>query len=472
MGKRKSMFQKLFLTYSTIILSSFLLFGCVFLYIFHLQLYSDYEETFVYHYDKVTEQIQTTESLAFSLREVEAFLLPSLVQQEYSMYLFGDDMSLLIGPPPDESRERLIKPEFVTKALEEGITTEGGRIDGELSYSVGAPIQLPGMLGGQGALVMVFHDLDHQYMQVLSHILITIAITIAFAAVVLWIMSKRITSPLREMNRVVRKYAKGDFSEFVDATSSDEIGQLGESVTYMAKELRTLEETRNNLVADVAHDLRSPLTSIKGFLIALADGTVPHDRKDRVYALMRAETERIITLVNDTLDMSQLEAGQVTMVPEPYEINEQVAFTVAKLAPQLEAKQMTIHVEAPYTDTCVMADRNRMEQVFINLLQNAIQFSPRGSEVVVHVEVLTKTIAIRITDQGPGIEEGQISEIWKRFYKADKARTNKAGSGIGLSIVKSILDQHDVEIVVTRATQDGVGTTFAFELPRYVESEE
>ncbi len=454
-----------------IILFSFLLFGFIFLYLFHLKLYDDYEETFTHHYELVQDQLVGIEKFQWTEEEVALSLKPSLSQKEFSIFLFSEAGELVYGPTHSPSDVSLVSLEFLEKALHQEIFTEGGWIDGVLSYHIGSPIQFPGSDQGghtthnEGVMVMMFHDLDHQYQQVVYHILTTFLITIAFAGVILWFISRKITSPLQEMNHTVLRYAKGDFSQTVKVKTNDELGQLGSSVNYMAEELSTLEETRNKLIADVSHDLRSPLTSIKGFLVALIDGTVPSHRREKVYLLMKEETERVIKLVNDTLDMSQLEAGQVKIKPEKYNLTKQLQMTVAKLEPQLESKDVTIRIVPDDEPIHVFADRDRMEQALINLLQNGIQFSPRTSEIKIMLDKNKEHhfVEVRVQDQGPGINEDMIAHIWKRFYKTDEARTNKAGAGIGLSIVKSIMDLHHVDVHVE--SKEGEGTTFYFRLP-------
>lgn len=465
MFKIKSIFAKLFMLYLALIFFSFLLFGSIFFYLFHLQLYEDFEETFNLHFNLIEDHFDVIETFQWSHEEADLSLKTSLSQKDFNIFILSEAGELLFSPSHPSSEGFLVKPEFVEEIFREGKASEGGRDNKGLSYYIGSVIDMPGIDDNNGAMVMVFHNLNHQYQQMIYRILLTFMITIAFAGLMLWFISKKITSPLQEMNRTVLKYAKGDFSQSVEVMSNDEISQLAESVNYMARELSTLEETRNSLITDVSHDLRSPLTSIKGFLVALIDGTVPDSRRDNIYLLMKEETERIIKLVNDTLDMSQLEAGEVKLDPQPFNLTKQLQMIIAKLEPQLSSKQIAISIIPDDDHMHVVADRNRMEQVFVNLLQNGIQFSPSDSEIRIRLMRQTDTVEVNIEDQGQGINEEQLTYIWQRFYKTDKARTNKAGIGIGLSIVKSIMQLHQIEIRVE--SREGEGTTFSFQLPLY-----
>ena len=311
-------------------------------------------------------------------------------------------------------------------------------------------------------MVIVFHDLTHEYQQVIFMILLTFVISIVFAGFVLWFISKKITAPLREMNNISDHYAKGDFSKSVQYESDDEVGQLAKSFTNMANELNHLETRRKKYISNVSHELRSPLTSIKGFLIALLDGTIPDHRRTHYYGLMKDETERMIKLVNNTLDMTQLEEGKSEIFRTDYNITQQINRIIYKLEPQFTSKNLDIRFHADHK-YYVHADEGRIEQVIVNLLQNAVQFSDNNAPIDIRLSKEGQAVKISVQDYGEGIEESKLDLIWRRFYKVDEARTNKSGAGLGLAIVKSILDLHETEIKVS--SKLGEGTTFSFVLP-------
>ncbi|MBC5638683.1 HAMP domain-containing histidine kinase [Ornithinibacillus sp. BX22] len=340
--------------------------------------------------------------------------------------------------------------------------SEGGFENGELRYTIATMLSTSIDEVEQPIMVMIFHELNHEYQQVIWMILFTFFIAIMFAGVVLWFMSKRITAPLREMSEIARHYAKGDFSNSVRYQSNDEIGQLAKSFTHMADELNDLETMRRQYISNVSHELRSPLTSIKGFIIALMDGTIPNNRHDYYYRLMKEETERMIKLVNDTLDMNQLEEGHHKLLKTNYNLTHQINTIIDKLEPHCTEKQLQIRLHTN-RDYYVNADKERIEQVIVNLLHNAIQFSSSQSVVDIKLTEERPYVYVYIQDNGIGIEEKQLDLIWRRFFKVDEARSNKSGAGLGLAIVKSIIDLHETEIKVQ--TKPGEGTTFSFNLP-------
>ncbi len=460
--------MKLFRSYSLIILLSFLLFGLVFIYLFHINLYKNYEETFSHHYDKIEQHMNLVDRFEWSESEISLSLEAALNHKDFSIIIYDSANHPLFIPDDERAMEHEIDSALIEKAASTKMISEGIRVDGNLSYLIASSLQ--NNIRGEESLIMamVFHDLDHQYKEMIVMILITFTITIAFAGIILWFISRKITAPLREMNQIALKYAKGDFSPSVEVKTDDEIGQLGETFNYMADELNSLEEMRKDFIANVSHDLRSPLTSIKGFLVALLDGTIPEKRKEHYYLLMKDETERVIKLVNDTLDMTQLEAGQIKLNRDRYNLTRQLQRIVVKLEPQLDKKSMKIEIIPDIEELYVFADRDRMEQAILNLLQNAIQFSKQHSIVSIFLNENQDGVQVKIQDQGEGILEEDIQHIWERFYKTDRSRTNKVGTGIGLSIVKSIMDLHDVTIHVD--SQIGKGTSFTFSLPISVEN--
>nr|WP_281419858.1 HAMP domain-containing sensor histidine kinase [Evansella tamaricis] len=288
----------------------------------------------------------------------------------------------------------------------------------------------------------------------------TILLALVIAGFIIFFTSRKITSPLREMNHSALQFAKGDFNHRVKIETKDEIGQLGETFNYMAQELASIDQMRKDFVANVSHDLRSPLTSIRGFLGALMDGTIPKEQQNKYLEIMKNETERLMKLVEDLLDMARLEANQIDINPVNYNVSEQLRLSIAKMEPLIS--QHEVDIELNGEDINVTADRDRMEQVINNLLQNAIQFSKKNSKIEVTIKKVGEEAEISIRDFGLGMDEEDLKYIWERFYKKEKARSTKGGTGIGLSIVKHIIDLHGTSIQVE--SELNYGTTFSFTL--------
>lgn len=463
MLKKNTIFSRMFLSYSLIIFLSFLLFIGVFFYLFHIQLYKEYEDTYQHQYEQIGKQLQSHGDRNWSDNEKAEILSYSLNQPGYHIYIVDEESKQIFGPDPNQTTQLISISNDILKKVNEGeIVSEGGFENGELRYTVASTLTTSINGVDKLIMVMVFHDLTHEYQQVIWMILFTFLIAIAFAGIILWFMSKRITAPLREMSENARHYAKGDFAKSIQYESNDEIGQLAKSFTYMAKELNDLETMRKQYISNVSHELRSPLTSIKGFIIALIDGTIPNNRVFHYYDLIKDETERMIKLVNDTLDMNQLEEGHSKILQTDYNLTDQINRIIHKLEPHFIKKDLEIRFNTN-SHYYVYADKGRIEQVIVNLLQNAVQFSYKNARIDIKLIKEGQYVKVLIQDYGEGINEDQLDMIWRRFYKVDEARTNKSGAGLGLAIVKSILDQHETEIKVR--TKLGEGTAFSFVLP-------
>lgn len=465
MIKRKSIFSRLFLSYSLIIILSLLLFMSVFFYLFHLNYYHKYDQIFDHQYSQIKQLLDRQKTYNWSQEETAEILNYTLNQSGYHIYLVNTTGEVLFGPSEHHITEFLHLNEQILHEIKAGNKVSlGGFENGEMRYTVISLLHLNSEILELEKPMMVLHvyDINNDYKRIIWMIVLTFFISIIFAGIVLWFISKRFTHPLIEMSEIARQYAKGDFSKSVQYQYTDEIEQLAKSFTYMAGELKNLESKRRQFISNVSHELRSPLTSLKGFMIAFMDGTIPKHRQDYYLKLMKNEIERMIKLVNDTLDMNQLEEGHEKLVRTNYNLTDQINRTIHKLEPQCQEKQLHINFQTDQ-DYYVYADEARIEQVITNLLQNAIQFSHPDSTIDVALLMEGTLVKVLIRDYGIGIEEEQIPLIWERFYKADEARSSKTGAGLGLAIVKSILDLHESDIDVD--SKPGEGTTFTFKLP-------
>ncbi|MCK8825022.1 HAMP domain-containing sensor histidine kinase [Fuchsiella alkaliacetigena] len=228
-----------------------------------------------------------------------------------------------------------------------------------------------------------------------------------------------------------------------------------------------LEQLQKEFVANVSHELKSPLTSIQGFVKAIRDGVLLDESSTEEYLdIILDEVQRLTRLVNDLLDLSQLERKAIAMEFEKNDLKEVIEQVVFNLQPQFKDKDLTVIQKIPDTNLKTWIDRDRIEQVLFNLLSNAIKFTPVGKEIKIKVEDLTTEFKVQIEDQGPGIPQEELDYIWNRFYKVDKARTrdDSASTGLGLAIVKEIIDRHQGQVKVN--SEIGVGTEFIFTLPK------
>ena len=232
----------------------------------------------------------------------------------------------------------------------------------------------------------------------------------------------------------------------------------------MASELNTLEEARRSFVANVSHELRSPLTSMRGFLEAMQDGTIAQEDYAKYLDIVINENRRMTSMVNDLLDLARIESGQVVIKKEVFDINELIVRTMLTFEARVDAKKLNVELDMKPEKIAVEADPGQIAQVVRNLIDNAIKFTPEGGSLWLITKVKKKVVTVTVKDSGKGIDADSIPHLFERFYKAEKAHTpgESAGTGLGLAIVKRIIDQHDQDITVE--SEPGKGTSFTFTL--------
>ena len=279
----------------------------------------------------------------------------------------------------------------------------------------------------------------------------------------------RITRPLTELANAAKRLAQGDMSVKVRVYADDEIGEVSRAFNSMVDALQTMEEQRKGFVANVSHELRSPITSIAGYLQGMLDGTIPREEHQKYMQVVYDETQRLTRLIRDLLDLSRIESGNVPMNPVDFNINELMRRVLIKYEGRLDEKNMEVEAEFADEPCMVHADMDRIEQVVSNLVDNAIKFCGQYGKLTLETRWVGDLCTVTVADDGAGIDEKDLPHVFDRFYTVDKAHTAGKGTGLGLSIVKQILLQHGHDITVESVK--GEGTRFAFQLDRAKESQ-
>ncbi len=335
------------------------------------------------------------------------------------------------------------------------------------TISIGRPLQ-SGDGKRMGTLTIhynmngIYESLNKLYLDVFVLVLVAVLISLLFA----FIISKYITNPVSKIRRAVAEFAKGNFERRIEKNGRDELGELGRSFNSMAEELAVLERTRRDFVANVSHELRSPLTSIRGFLEAMDDGTISESEHHKYIGIVLDETRRMTGMVNDLLDIARIESGQYKLNRTVFDINDLIGRVLLTFEARILESKLDIDVRIADESIYVHADRDRIGQVLHNLIDNAIKFAKQeGGIVRIIAEPTKQDVAVSVCDNGCGISQEDLKHIFERFYKAEKAHTHAKGSGtgLGLSIVKLIITQHGGEI---SAESDANGTVFTFRLKR------
>ena len=292
---------------------------------------------------------------------------------------------------------------------------------------------------------------------------VALAMLFAFAVtgICLFFITRRIIMPLRIMTAMAGDMAQGKFDRRVPVTGSLETQELAASFNLMAAQLETLEKTRRDFVANVSHELRSPMTSMQGFLQGMLDGTVPLSEHKQYMQIVLDETRRLSKLVGSLLNLSRLENGETPLAMSHFDLHETIRRVIIANMTQLDEKQLELSLSFEDEPLYVFADQDQIEQVLINLLSNAIKYTPDNGRIAIDTRQKEKTTFVTVRDNGQGILPEDAPYVFDRFYKADKAHTVGKGTGLGLSICKRIMERHGQNI---RLLPADAGTAFEFTL--------
>ena len=272
--------------------------------------------------------------------------------------------------------------------------------------------------------------------------------------------------PLLKINKAAKEFAKGNFKvNKITVTSHDEFSELADSLNTMATQLSEREEFQRKFISNVSHDFRSPLTSIKGYIEAMLDGTIPEEMHNKYLKVVLTETNRLTKLAAGLIDLSAVDSDDIVLFQSVFDLNTIIFDTVSVFEGQCRKKNVLIDLNFESEIYEVYADKDKITQVFSNLIDNAIKFSDNDSTITVHVYDKGSKVYVSVKDKGVGIAKDSIDKIFDRFYKSDTSRGRvKNSSGIGLSIVKEILQAHNEKIEVNSV--EGEGAEFVFTVPK------
>lgn len=271
--------------------------------------------------------------------------------------------------------------------------------------------------------------------------------------------------PLRKITEAAKQYASGNLDHEIQVKTSDELGYLSASLNYMSNQLRDMNSYQKKFIANVSHDFRSPLTSIKGYINAIADGTIPVELYDKYLNIILFETDRLTDLTQDLLTLNEFDTKELLLDKVTFDIHEIIRSTAASFEGTCTSKRISIELLLASKTLMVNADKRKIQQVLYNLLDNAIKFSNDSSTVTIETTENGGKVLVSVKDSGIGIPKKSLNQIWERFYKTDVSRgKDKKGTGLGLAIVKEIIKAHGENINVI--STEGVGTEFLFSLPK------
>ncbi len=367
-----------------------------------------------------------------------------------------------------ENFDDKIKEEYTQDILEgNGATYRGslgGIFKGEV-LTVARPIKYMGSVVGGVLVNTAMPEVTRMRIEVLKIFVFNVAFVAVFVAIFVYLISKRITKPLSELTSAAKSIAGGDFKRRVNIDTENEFSELGDTFNNMADSIEQLENMRSSFIANVSHDLRTPMTTIIGFVEGIMDGTIPEEKRQWYLSIVLDESRRLSRIVTDLLDLSKLEQGSFNIEPREFDINELMRLSIIKFEKRITEKNISLTVGFETENMRVDADKDAIQRVITNLFDNAIKFTPEGGFIDVNTGVKDGSAYVSIQNSGLGIEKKDLMHIFDRFYKSDKSRSlDKNGAGLGLYIVKSIIQAHGER--VWAESEPGEFTRFSFTLAR------
>ena len=283
--------------------------------------------------------------------------------------------------------------------------------------------------------------------------------------VVFWLIYRMTAVPVKQMAEDVKKFSRENFKTPLELKTSAEYRELGSTIQYMGDKLKNADDAQRKFVSNVSHDFRSPLTSIKGYIEAIKDGTIPPELQEKYLDIIIFETERLTKLTSNLLELNSFDDNGIILHKTEFDINQVIKQIALSFEGTFKKKKLTLNLVFSSKEEFVEADKDKIEQVLYNLIDNAGKFSNPESFIRISTEAKGNKVMIAVKDKGIGIPKESQSRIWERFYKTDISRgKDKKGTGLGLSIVKEIITAHEENISVV--STEGVGTEFIFSLPR------
>lgn len=298
---------------------------------------------------------------------------------------------------------------------------------------------------------------------------ISALITLAVAFVAVYFMSYEMTRPLRQMSEATKRYSEGDFSMRITVDGRNEMADLAKAFNSMAKDLASLESSRRSFVANVSHELKTPMTTIGGFIDGILDGTIGPDQQEHYLRIVSDEVKRLHRLVVSMLNLSKIEAGELALKRRDFDVSEMIFRTVLGFEQLIEQKHFEITGLENMQSVMISGDEDLLTQVVYNLIDNAVKFTPEGGEIRFDVVHDMQKVYVSIRNSGKGISSEEIERIFERFYKVDKSRSyDIKGAGLGLYIAKSIVEMHGGSIKA--ASLENQYTEFSFWVPIQAEN--
>ncbi len=468
---RSSFHRQLTLTAGMIVLS-FLLLGCSFTSLFYnymirqertaLSTNASAVAAFVSAQSSLTDQMDWDTQLALSYGSNVSDTEVVLCNTEGTIVFCscGDFYCEHVG--------KTLESGFLQTLADEGSVYQTGSLGGiydEERYIYALPVRSAGegSLLGYVAVSTQTKDMSDMMRRIISLFLLTAAVVLLITVMATALITRRQTETLRDLSRAAKQFAHGDFSARIDPEGAgEEVAELAIAFNNMAGSLEKSESLRQEFISNVSHELKTPMTTIAGFMDGMLDGTIPPERYSYYMKTVSDEVKRLNRMVRSMLDISRLKATGGEIQKSRFDVTEALGRTLLTFEQKIEAKNLDVQVNIPDRSVWVLANEDAITQVIYNLIDNGVKFAEPGTPFLLTVSTYGGKALISVADTGPTIPAEELPLVFDRFHKSDKSRSeDTSGVGLGLYIVKTILGSHGEDISVT--SREGV-TTFTFTL--------
>ena len=384
---------------------------------------------------------------------------------DVSLILADVDGSVMLDLGDGELRS--ISPDLMESLVRDGQYSGEGKAEWGSSMKTVNAVSVKASDGSVCGYVLVYSDslLMERLFEVIVRVIMGSIIWVLLAALIaVYFISERVIAPMREISSAAKHFASGRFDTRVPVRGSDEVAELAVAFNNMAESLDNYDNMRNKFMSDVSHDLRSPMTSISGFIDGIIDGVIPPEKHEYYLKIVSEEIKRLSRLVATLLDLSRIQAGERKFTMAEFDICEMARQILISFEQKINSKELDVSFYIEEDRMNVKADRDAIYQVLYNLCDNAVKFSCERGRLSISVKrIKSKRIQVDVYNEGAGISEADINYVFERFYKSDKSRgLNKSGAGLGLFISKTIMEAHDQKIWVN--SDYGKNCCFSFTL--------
>lgn len=318
------------------------------------------------------------------------------------------------------------------------------------------------MINGQEYYIYVQKDTSGQKSAIANSVILILGCVFLTGSIVFLVIADIIVKPLTRLTNAIKELSNGNYNVRVDNVGQDEISTLNQGFNQMARQLAKQDETRQKFISDISHEFQTPLTSIQGFANILKEEDLPKEQRVKYANIILYNSKRLSSLAKNMLQLTLLDREEIELELTNYSLVEQMNRVISTQENQAMEKNIEIVFEMPKKEIFIEGDEQRLEQVWTNIISNAIKYTNEGGLITITMKKNSKDIEVSIEDTGIGMSKEVVSHIFERFYREDKAR-NVEGNGLGLAIVKSIVDLHHGKIDIL--SQVDVGTNFIVRLP-------